>query len=207
MPWSGDVFSGQDVLGGADAPLIGPDDFAEWYGIVSPTNDQLNRIQTACEIASAMIRNGRRVFTPVTNEIELIDANSAQSVLTSRYHLPVTAVSTVETFNGESYDTVDVSEYQWTPDGVIQRLGYRCWPGYLQGVRVTYNHGYAVLPRDVAGVCLRLAGRLYTNPGGSPVLRETLGDASVEYANTPTGSGGLLPDEEAILSLYESNHA
>ncbi len=202
------LFAGQAALPAPNAPLVSMDDYTEWMGLGAasslPTAEQA-QIQTALEIASAEIRNGRREFSPISGEVEALDGHSATSVLTSRYHLPVTAVSQVEVFNGASYDVLDATEYQWTPSGVIERLNWRCWPGYLQGVRVTYNHGYDILPRDVAGVCLRLAARLLANPGGSAVLRETLGDASVEYSNAATG--GLLPEEETVLSLYESNRA
>ncbi len=205
------LFAGQAPLAAPNAPLVSADDYAEWMGLGNGTAASLPtlqqaQIQTALEIASADIRNGRRVFSPVTGEVETIDANSAASFLTSRYHLPVTAVSLVEVFDGSAYQTVDATEYQWTRDGVVQRLGYRCWPGYLAGVRATYNHGYDDLPRDVAGVCIRYASRLLANPGGSAVQRETLGDASVEYSQASAGAG-LLPDEQMILSLYESNHA
>ncbi len=202
------LFAGVSALPAPNDPLVSSDDYTEWMGLgpaASLPASQQAQIQTALEIASAEIRNGRRVFSPVTGTVEAIDGHNAQSVLTSRYHLPVTAVTLVEEFNGSTYTTVDATDYQWTPSGVIERLNWRCWPGYLAGVRVTYNHGYDILPRDVAGVCLRLAARLLANPGGSAVLRETLGDASVEYSNAATG--GLLPEEETVLSLYESNRA
>ncbi len=202
------LFAGVAPLPSPNQPLVSMDDYTEWMGLGAasslPAAEQA-QIQTALEIASAEIRNGRREFSPISGEVETLDGHGSISVLTSRYHLPVTSVTLVEEFNGSTYDTVDASEYQWNADGVITRQNWRCWPGYLQGVRVTYDHGYDVLPRDVAGVCLRLAARLLANPGGSAVQRETLGDASVEYSTSATG--GLLPDEENVLSLYESKHA
>ncbi len=200
MPWSGDVFSGQDVLSGTGAPLIGPDDFAEWYGIVSPTNDQLNRIQTACEIASAQIRNGRRFFTPVTNDLVTIDSEGGLTLLMPKNRLPVTAVALVEQLSGESYVTLDSTEYDWSVDGILSRW-WTGWPCRAQGVRVTYSHGYDVIPREVAGVCLSLAGRLYNAPSGQVATSMTLGDYSATYE---PGGSGLLPHEVDVLTQYEA---
>ncbi len=201
MPWSGDVFSGQDVLANPNAPLVGPDDFAEWYGIVSPTNDQLNRIQTACEIASAQIRNGRRIFSPVTNETVLVDAHGGQALLLPKNRLPITAVTTVEQLSGADYVTVDSTEYDWSADGFVVRP-WACWTDRPAGVRVTYSHGYDILPREVAGVCLSLAKRLYDNPDGTSVQSEQLGDHHVTYQGGASGS--LSSDESLLLSQYES---
>ncbi len=204
MPWSNDVFSGQDVLADPNAPLIGPDDFAEWYGIISPTNDQLNRIQTACEIASAQIRNRRRIFSPVTGEVVLIDGSGRTSQLLPSNRLPVTTLTLVEEWDGTAWQTIDATEYDWSVDGILERRSWRCWTCRDQGLRVTYSHGYTILPREVAGVCLSLAGRLYTNPNNASIQSEQLGDHHVTYS---TATGGLLPEEEDLLVQYESRMA
>jgi hypothetical protein len=189
-------------------PLVSADDYAEWMNLGNgtaaslPAGDQA-RIQTALEIASATIRNGRRTFSPVSGEVELLDAEyCAMTVMTSRYRLPVTGVTTVEQFDGSVFSTVAATEYTWTREGIIQRLGWQSWRSGLAVVRVTYNHGYDDLPRDVAGVCLRYAARLLNNPSGSALVRETLGDASVEYL--AAAGTGLLPEEELVLQHYES---
>jgi hypothetical protein len=202
------LFAGQPALSAPQDPLVSADDYAEWYGLGNGTAASLTtleqaQIQTALEIASAMIRNGRREFSPVTSEVELVDSSpAAETVMTSRYRIPVTNVLLVEEFDGSTYTTVDASEYTWTADGIIQRLSWRCWRPGLAAVRVTYDHGYTTLPRDVAGVCLRLASRLLNNPSGTSLVREALGDASVEYS--AAGGTTLLPEEETILSQYES---
>lgn len=198
------LFAGQPALSAPSDPLVSQDDFTEWYSLTDVTTEQAARIQTALEIASAQIRNGRRVFSPVTGEVELIDGNMSMTLLLSRYHLPVTNVSQVEEYDGNAYNLVDAAEYQWTADGIVERIGWRSWRGGIASVRVTYDHGYTTLPRDVAGVCLSLAKRLYDNPDSTSVQSEQLGDHHVTYQGA---TGGISPLEESQLRLYESNHA
>ncbi len=198
MPWGDDIFAGQDVAG---TPLVGPDDFAEWFSIPSPTNDELNRIATAVEIASASIRNSRRLFTAVSGDVVQVDTYGGTSLLLPRNRLPVTSVALVEELSGADYVTVDSSEYDWSSDGYVTR-SWSSWSCRPKGARVTYSHGYDSTPRDVAGVCLAVAKRLYDQPdGGGGVQSEQLGDHHVTYfANT----GVILPNEEEILRAYEA---
>ncbi len=193
------LFAGQAALSSPDAPLVSSDDFVEWYGL-TPSSTDLNRIQTALEIASAQIRNGRRQFSPVTGDLITVDSEGGLTLLLPKTRLPVTGVTLVEQLSGEAYVPVDSTEYDWSADGILSRW-WSYWPCRFQGVRVTYSHGYDVLPRDVAGVCLSLAKRLYDNPSGQGTTSMTLGDYSVAYE---PGGAGLLPHEIDTLSLYEA---
>ncbi len=194
------LFAGVDALPAPNAPLVSSDDFVEWYGL-SPTTGDLNRIQTALEIASAQIRNNRRIFSPITNDLVVIDSHGGQSLLLPKDRLPVNDVSLVEQLSGAAYATVDATEYDWSADGFVVRP-WACWTDRPMGVRVTYSHGYYILPRDVAGVCLGAAKRLYDNPdGGGGVQSEQLGDHHVTYF---ASAGVLLPEDEQILQAYES---
>ncbi len=194
------LFAGQPALSSPDAPLVSSDDFVEWYGL-SPSSADLNRIQTALEIASAQIRNGRRQFSPVTGDIVLIDGYCSVTLLLPRDRLPVTDVTLVEQLSGPDYITIDSTEYDWSANGFLTRP-WTYWTDRPMGVRVTYDHGYAILPRDVAGVCLSAAKRLYDNPdGGGGVQSEQLGDHHVTYF---ANAGVLLPGDEEILQAYES---
>ncbi len=193
------LFAGVDALPAPNDPLVSSDDFVEWYGL-SPTTGDLNRIQTALEIASAEIRTGRRLFSPVTDELVVVDSYGGTSLLLPRNRLPVTNVSLVEELSGDAYVAVDASEYDWSADGYVTRW-WTTWSSRPQGVRVTYSHGYDVMPRDVAGACLSLAGRLYQNPSNASIQSEQLGDHHITYS---TATGGLLPDEKLSLQFYES---
>ncbi len=193
------LFAGQAALSAPDAPLVSSDDFVEWYGL-TPSSTDLNRIQTALEIASAQIRNGRRLFSPVSGDLITVDSEGGLTLLLPKTRLPVTGVTLVEQLSGEAYVTVDSTEYDWSADGILSRW-WTGWPCRFQGVRVTYSHGYDVLPREVAGVCLSLAKRLYDNPSGQALTSMTLGDYSATYE---TGGTGLLPQEVDVLQLYEA---
>lgn len=195
------VFAGQDDLAAPNDPLAGVDDFTEWFGLTAPTVDDTNRIHTALEIASAEIRNNRRIFTLTENEIVLVDGSLAETLLLPKNRLPVTGVTLVEELSGTDYVTLDADSYDWSPDGYLIRRSLSCWTPRPLGVRVTYSHGYDPIPRDVAGVCLSLAGRLYTNPDNASIQSEQLGDHHVTYTGA---TGGLSPAEEAVLRMYES---
>ena len=193
------LFAGVDALASPNAPLVTSADFVEWYSL-TPSQSDLNRIQTALEIASAQIRNGRREFSPVTNDLVTVDSYGGATLLLPRNRLPVTVVTLVEQLSGDAYVTVDASEYDWSADGYLRRY-WSCWTDRPQGVRVTYSHGYDVLPRDVAGVCLSLAGRIYTNPDNSSIQSEQLGDHHVTYTGA---TGGLSTEEENVMRQYEA---
>lgn len=205
------VFAGQPAETGPE-PLVSLADFAEWYGITlpdplpSPLTGVSARVQTAIEIASEMVRRGRRVFTLVTGDVVTLDGPGGRDLLLPQDRLPVRSVTSIT--NRGRWDTsavtVDAADYDWSASGIIRlrrgaTLGH-CWSSLSRGIVVTYTHGYTIIPRDVAGVVLSIAKRLYDNPAGSTVRSETLGDYSVTYDAT---AGGLLPHEELILSQYE----
>lgn len=197
------VFAGEPDLSEPNEPLAGVEDFVEWLAITSPSAAETARIHTALEIASAQIRNRRRIFSPISNETVIVDGSGAQSLLLPSNRLPVTAIQQVEELVGADWVAVDASAYDWSPDGIVMRIGY--WSSRVQAIRVTYSHGYAILPRDVAGVCLAAAKRLYDQPASaSGVQSEQLGDHHVTFF---ANAGGLLPDEAELLVAYESRMA
>lgn len=204
------LFAGQAALSAPDTPLVSGDDFAEWFSLGSGTlaslsTQQQNRVQTALEIASADIRNRRRIFTPVTDERVGVDGTGSQSLLLPSNRLPVTGVTLVEELSGTAWVPTDATTYDWSPDGIVQKSGWMCWSHRLQSVRVTYSHGYSTLPRDVAGICLAAAKRLYDQPdSGGGIQSEQLGDHHTTYF---AQSNSLLPGEEAVLVAYESRMA
>ncbi len=194
------LFAGVSALAAPNDPLVSQDDFVEWFSLPSPSLAESARIQTALEIASAQIRNGRRLFSPIYAEVVTIDAYGGDTLLLPRNRLPVTAVSLVEQLSGADYVAVDATEYDWSQDGYLRRY-WSWWTDRPAGVRVTYSHGYTVLPREVAGVCLSLAHRLYTNPDNTAIQSEQLGDHHVTYMGA---TGGLSTEEESVLRQYES---
>lgn len=116
--------------------------------------------------------------------------------------MPVTAVTAV-TADGVLL-TEDV-DYRWNRYGILTRLTLagqepRCW-ALDADVTVTYDHGYATVPKAVKQVALQIAGRAWANPGGGAVASESLGDRSVSYDNTRTGQH-LTGHEARMLAPY-----
>jgi hypothetical protein len=94
------------------------------------------------------------------------------------------------------------------------------WAQGIQIVTVTYTHGYAVIPDDVAAVCARAAARAYQAGlaaaavgAVSGVSAMTLGDYSVTLGTGAGGGAGegimgasaarmLLLSEKDVLARY-----
>jgi hypothetical protein len=115
--------------------------------------------------------------------------------------LPVTAVSTVELLDCDgTWQTLDPSFYRWNSRGKVyltKRPDF--WPLEHDTVRVTYDHGYATIPADLQGVCLQIAGRLFSNPYDAQGL--VTGGIQMRFSGT-RGTDGLKDTELAILGKY-----
>lgn len=126
--------------------------------------------------------------------------------------LPVTEISEVV----EDDETlVEDEDYRLGAHGVLWRI-YAYWATGIQNITVTYTHGHASIPEDIAAVCARVAARIYqaglraAQVGGVAGIQSTaLGDYSVTYATGGneavagvTAAPPLLPDEMVILDRY-----
>jgi len=67
-------------------------------------------------------------------------------------------------------------------------------------VRVTYSHGYAEVPDEIAGVALDLAAATLANP--NRLRSETVGGESVVYTVETFGTGSLTSSHREILGRY-----
>lgn len=210
------VFAGQADLAAPNDPLVGVDDFSEWFSLGSPDAAATARINTALEIASAAIRTKTKQQITVITETITFEVWNTEFVLPES---PVTAIQslTIDSVDIPAYDPQASSQlgaYTWSPPGASIRIlggwrgyGVSAWGG-IGGtawvrpavVTLTYTHGWNPIPRDLAGVCLSVAKRLYDNPSGGEVQSETLGSWSVQYAQ-PTGTGFSAYEDE-ILSRY-----
>ncbi len=139
------LFAGVSALAAPNDPLVSEDDFVEWFSLPAPSTAESARIQTALEIASAQIRNGRRLFSPIYAEVVPVDAHGGQVLLLPRDRLPVTSVHIVEQLSGADYVVVDASEYDWSADGYLSRY-WSVWPDRPMGCRVTYDVDEAIAP-------------------------------------------------------------
>lgn len=120
--------------------------------------------------------------------------------------LPVVSVASVvedgEILTGDE-------EYQLGNYGILYRVS-AYWASGIQIVTVTYSHGYATLPDDVVGVCVRAAARAFQaglrsadSEGVPGVQAKSLGDYSVTFGAEAGGgvSEGVLGASAARMLL------
>lgn len=171
----------------------------------------------AIAAASAAIQNAcrQRIEQVVSDVLTLTVDDDRRTIILSEQ--PVTAVASIV----EDGTTLTVGDdYRWTAAGVLARRG-RCWSGKWHGVVVTYTHGYATIPDDLKGVCIRAAARSYqaglraSASGGVPGIQseQAEGDYAVTFSPESAAPGGgsslgasaapiLLPSEREILARY-----
>jgi len=152
------------------------------------------------DIASGMVRDYLQLeLSAVAADVALLDPINGVLILLPE--LPVTAVTLVETFDGTTWTTADPTTYSVsTRTGVITVLPWTgvTWPYLPETWRVTYDHGFAVLPSSILGVVLGVAARAWANPGDT-VSAETFGPHMVKYAME---AGGFSPIEAKALAKY-----
>ena len=147
------------------------------------------RVAEAVEVASALVRSYvRSNITRVTGDVAVLDGTHGRRlVLGGR---PVVAVTSVR-LDGA---TLDPTGYTWSRSGALWRGAG--WGGPDHQVQVVYDHGFTVVPRDLAAVTRLVAVRLASNP--LMLLREEVeGESSV--ASTPTG---FTVGELLVLDRY-----
>ena len=156
------------------------------------------------DIATGMVRDHLELngyaLDAVTADVVLLDPVAGGIVLFLE-GLPVTAVTLVETFDGTVWTTVAPANYSVSKRlGMISALPYTgvTWPSDPETWRVTYNHGFTVLPSSIFGVVLGVAARAWANPGGA-VAAETFGPHMVKYQME---AGGFSQIEAKALAKY-----
>jgi hypothetical protein len=169
----------------------------------------------AIAAASAAIQNyTRQTISQVAADVLTLTVEAHRSTILLPEQ-PVTAVASVVE-DGTSL-TVG-TDYRWTSAGLLVRQS-RAWNSGWQEVVITYTHGYATIPDDLKGVCIRAAAREYqaglraAAAGGiAGIQSEQLPDYSVSF--TPETASGqasslgasaapiLLPTEKLILDRY-----
>ncbi len=164
-------------------------------GIKGYCHQQIELVED--DVITLDVRGGYKVFLP---------------------ELPVVTVSSVVE-DGEALTSGADEDYQLGQHGILHRVG-EPWKAGVQILQITYDHGYATLPRDVVEVCARAAGRRFqaglksSGAGGIPGITSMgLGDYSVSYGGETGGGAGegimgasaarvLLLSEKDILNRY-----
>lgn len=154
--------------------------------------------------ASAVIRLylGQTV-TAVTGDVELCTPYGGSVFLKQS---PVTAVTLVEVKDYSTGLWTAAASTDWDmdpdigeiwPDPTSQSNTISWWPSTRNSWRVTYDHGFATVPDDIAGVCYGLAARFYATPAG--IDSERTGQRQIKYSLT---ADDFNPLEKLVLDGY-----
>lgn len=129
---------------------------------------------------------GQQIIQTLGDVVELSPINGAFIIMPES---PVTAVSLVEILIIDpvtgvlGWTTADPTTYTVSKQmGIISAkpgLGI-AWPTDPESWRVTYDHGYAVIPPSLVGVCATVAARAYVSPDG--VDLERIGGYQAKYS-------------------------
>lgn len=119
--------------------------------------------------------------------------------------LPSMAVQSVESVTENGTALTDGSDFEWKSNGLLRRMGFRCWPHGWNSVEVSFTSGFdsGAVPELMQIVAQIVSNSLAGAPG---VRREQAGQVSVEYNQTANGvSGGvaLLPRDLLMLQPYK----
>ena len=142
------------------------------------------------DIASGMVRDRLELngwaLDAVAADVVMVDPISGAFLFLDG--LPVTAVTLVETFDGTAWTTADPATYTISKrTGIISALAWTgvTWPSGPESWRVTYDHGFTVLPSTILGVVLGVAAREWNTVNG--VDSERVGGYQVKYAMEAAG--------------------
>lgn len=202
----------EPLLGNVDNALI-------LAGITAPTDDDTARMTLLVGHASAAIRAFTRLtISEATTTVHLAGCWGPDLLLPE---WPVTAVSEVKdrdaVITGWSWDrrrSLNRSLPGWplcdddcsTPrstQGATGRGSGGTWGGPRATVTVTYAHGWAVIPEDIAAIAEGMAASCMATPVG--VRQEQLGSYSVTYAaETLSASPRITIFESKALTRYRT---
>jgi hypothetical protein len=221
-----------------DTPQPGPgpdtsfgtiDGLATKLGVTYDTPEQQAQAEQALEAARQVVRDltGQQL-TYAADDVVAMDWKGDLSLWLPE--LPVDGLTRVEARIGPQMDDTwqdwPTDQLQWSMRTGELRLTCNPWPpngwatwGWpsawmggpgvaLQGVRVTYDHGYDPVPADLVDVVYGLAGRSLASPTAGQVRQETIGAYSYQLSDMTAGPGtgwaaGLTAAEAATIQRYK----
>lgn len=157
------------------------------------------RAQLALTIATALVQNAcaQRLVPVADDVVELAPRRAHIIELPER---PATAVALVEvTDHGATmWQRLDPATWQLVQGHAIWADN---WTWTWRRVRVTYSHGFTVVPEDLKAVVLGIAMRTVTNVNG--VRSEQIGSYSYTLAGSAEGVGpSLTKYERDVCNRY-----
>lgn len=131
--------------------------------------------QLALDIASDAVEQyiGYDILE-VEDDVITVDGTYNYVFLLPAY--PVTEITAIV----EDGTLLDIDKYEYSQFGIVKKKD-GVWTNKLNGITVTYTHGFTDVPMSIIGVVLALASRI--KDGSSNIKQESIGGYSVTYAN------------------------
>lgn len=164
--------------------------------------DDVSRAKFLLDTASATVRLATGQQFDLAETTERFRIRRGYVKLSQRPVVAVSAVVDVNT-NPVLFEWLGGERVKVSPN-VIDDFAWEPWSSGLTVVDVTYEHGFAVIPDDIIGIVVQVAGRaLGTTPDQSALQSENLGAYGYSTGGAAaSGAAGLLAGERAILEAY-----
>lgn len=131
--------------------------------------------QLALDIASdAVEKYIGYTLEEIEDDVVSVDGTRNYVFLLPAY--PVTEITSIV----EDGVMLETDEYEFSQFGIVKKLN-GLWTNKLNGIVITYTHGFVDIPMSIVGVVLSLAGRI--KDGSSNIKQESIGGYSITYAN------------------------
>lgn len=177
------------------------------------TADQQSRAEVLLKQAANRIRSYTRQPFDLQTSTDTLRAIGAVVYLPKR---PVVSISSVQiidylgnaypvpTFGFDQIDRLDLTLY----GGILNLPEALSLDGLWTGtVKVTYEHGYSVIPDEVVELNAEMVARIFNSPaqGAVGVRSQTMGPYNVSLdASMGLGVVTLTPDDKEILDKYRN---
>jgi len=171
--------------------------------------DEIASVEFALATSSNAIRDYIEQYIEQVDDEAITLNGPTNSTTILLPEIPVISVASVT--EDDELLVVD-DDYKIDGDGVLHRVGARCWSQGIQNIEIVYSHGYATIPDTIVGVCARAASRLFQaglrsqeNEAIPGIASKSLGDFSVSY--TTEGAEGALGVSAAYILLMSEKLA
>ncbi|KOU21001.1 mobile element protein [Streptomyces sp. WM6372] len=158
--------------------MADPAELATWLRV--PADDPL--LLATLRSASRRFRGAvRHEVNLVEGDEVVLDGNGRESLL-----LPVWPTVAVTAVLLDDEGLVAGTDYSWSEAGILRRLDCQVWPARLRCLKVTYSHGWAEIPEDIADAVIEQARAAFRSDPG--VKSKAVGGQSVTFETGVTSS-------------------
>lgn len=171
--------------------LADPADLATWLGVAADNP----KLLVALAAASSRFRGQvRHHISLVTGDTVRIDGTGRQTFL-----LPAAPVTEITTLELNGVPLVEGTDFEWSENGFVRRLGCLHWPNRLRCIQVVYSHGYDPVPEDISEVVIDQARSQYTVRPGIQTMQ--VGGQQVGFG--AQASVGVTTQWTAMVDKYQ----